>query len=79
MRLVVWFIFDAFKAQGLRGANNGSAQVSDGVCSVLKVKTIARGVQPVDGSQPVKMVQPRLVGVEGINASSDAPRYMIYC
>lgn len=80
VRLVVGLILNAFKTLGRqRGVNDGSAEVSDGVGTVLQVETVARGVQPVDGRQPVEMVLPRLVSIEGIDASSDAPRDMVYC
>lgn len=81
MRLVVGLVFEAFKAQGrvLQGAGNGGTEVGDGVSTVLQVETVARGVQAVDSGQPVEMFLPRLVGIEGVYASSSAPRYVINC
>lgn len=78
MRLVVRLVLDAFKAPGrvLEGVKRGT-EVGDGVSTVLKVETVARGVQTVDSGQSVKMVLPRLVGIEGVDASSHAPRYVI--
>lgn len=78
VRLRVRLVFDAFEAPGLVWAADGSAQVGDGVSPVLKVETVTRGVQAVDGCQPVEMVLPSLVSIEGIDASSHTPRYMVY-
>lgn len=75
MRLIVGLILDAFKALGCDG---GSAQVGDGVGPVLQVESVTRGVQAVDGCQSVKVVLPRLVGVEGVDASSHASWHVVY-
>lgn len=75
--LVVRLIFDAFKTLGLQRVDDGSAKVGDGVCPVLQVETVTRGVQTVNGGQPVEMVLPRLVGIEGVDASSHASRYVV--
>ena len=77
--LAVGLILDAFKALVLQGGGNGNTKVGDGVCPVLQVETVARGVQPVDGCQSVKMILPRLVGIEGVDTSSDTPWHVIYC
>lgn len=80
MGLVVGFIFDAFKAAGrAAGCAHDGAQVGDGVGAVLEVETVAGWVEPVDGRQPVEMVLPRLVCVEGVHPPADAARYMVYC
>lgn len=83
VRFVVGFIFDSFQAvqgsqQGLDGVG-GRAQVGDGVCPVLEVETVARGVQTVDGSQAVQMVLPRLVRVEGVDTAAHTPRDVVHC
>lgn len=77
MRLIVGFIFDAFEALGCGG--DGGAQVGDGVGPVLQVESVAGGVQAVDGGQPVEVVLPRLVRVEGVHVSAHAPGHVVYC
>lgn len=76
--LIVGLIFDAFQALGLE-VGDGGAEVGDGVRAVLQIEAVAGWVQPVNGGQPIKMVLPRLVSVEGVHATAGAPRHVVYC
>lgn len=77
MWLVVGFILDALEALGLHGG--GWAQVGDGVRAVLKIQSVAGGVQSVDGGHAVQMVLPGLVRVKDVNPAACAPWDVVNC
>lgn len=79
MRLVVGFIFDAFEALGREWVDDGCGQVGDGIGSVLQVQSVTGWVKAVDGGHPVQMILPRLVSVEGVDASSHTSWDMVNC